>query len=293
MTVEDLARVINELLPEPHAGLLSGITFGTKASLAPALYDQLVTTGTLHIVALSGFNITILTSIVNVTLLPILGRRWSSLVTIGIIAGFIQFVGPSPSIVRAGIMGSVALLSVVFGRQQWALLSWIIAAGVMLLVDLSLIGNISFQLSIAASLGIILFSRSSGMVLKDEKAVRIGQDGGKNGAIQRRSASLLYYTSPIASFLRDDLRVTLAAQVFTTPLVFVHFQRISLISPVSNILIGWAIGPVTILGICAAIGGYVFPLVGKIIAVIAWVFLEYILKSIELTAQIPFASVGG
>ena len=60
-TLATFVEIINRVLPEPHAGLLSGILFGIKASISTELYDALVITGTLHIAALSGMNITILT----------------------------------------------------------------------------------------------------------------------------------------------------------------------------------------------------------------------------------------
>lgn len=62
-TLASVVASIYQVLPEPHAGLLAGILFGTKTSIAPDLYDALVVTGTLHIAALSGMNITILTKL--------------------------------------------------------------------------------------------------------------------------------------------------------------------------------------------------------------------------------------
>ena len=157
MSVADFSAVVNGILPEPHAGLLNGMLFGAKATLSKDLYDQLIQTGTLHIIALSGMNITILTNLVGITLLRFVSRRIASLLTIGGILFFVWFVGPSPSIVRAAIMGSISLFAVVSGRQYWPLLSWILAVSVMILLNIQWLFDISFQLSALATLGIILF----------------------------------------------------------------------------------------------------------------------------------------
>ncbi|MFZ5844938.1 MAG: ComEC/Rec2 family competence protein, partial [Patescibacteria group bacterium] len=167
-TVQALTSVVNQLLPEPHAGLLNGILFGTKAMLSKELYQALVTTGTLHIVALSGMNITILINLVHLLFLGFISRRLSSLLTMGVITGFVWFVGPSASVVRAAIMGGIGLLAVVFGRQTWAILSWLLAVSTMLLLNFSWLTDLSFQLSALATLGIILFGKGSAAEVGNE-----------------------------------------------------------------------------------------------------------------------------
>ncbi|MCJ7826429.1 ComEC/Rec2 family competence protein, partial [Patescibacteria group bacterium] len=161
LSVSDFTHIIECVLPEPHAGLLSGVLFGTKMSIDPVLKQALVTTGTLHIIALSGMNITILTSIVNISLLWLFPRKIASIATIVVIIGFILFVGPSASVIRAGIMGGVSLLAIIFGKNLWALWSWGMAVVGMLLVRPMWITDLSFQLSVLASLGIICFGKPS------------------------------------------------------------------------------------------------------------------------------------
>jgi competence protein ComEC len=111
-TVSGLTSIINELLPEPHAGLLAGLLFGTKSTLPRDFYTALIASGTLHIVALSGENITIMESLIGMILLPLVGKRIASFLTIVMIMWFVWFVGPSSSIIRAAIMGSLSLIAV-------------------------------------------------------------------------------------------------------------------------------------------------------------------------------------
>lgn len=258
--------LLNSYLPEPHASLLNGILFGTKSSMPISFYNSLVSTGTLHIIALSGMNISILINMIAKITIGI-GKKWSVLATLAVITLFVLFVGPSPSVVRAAIMGSLSLLAVFFGRQNWGLLSLFLAGGAMLLYDLSLIGNISFQLSFLATLGIILAT-------------------GKRECQKKRSRlqQFIYY-------FRENLKLTVAAQIFTLPVIFHHFHRISLISPLANLLIGWSIQYLMILGFAAGLAGFLFWPVGWVLSWTVWVLLEYVIVVIEILARIPGASV--
>lgn len=260
-TVTTLTGVIGRMLPEPHAGFLSGILFGTRATMTKGLIDAFVITGTIHVVALSGQNLSIFTGVLANRLASLFSRRLSSLLIIFLLVWFLWFVGPSPSLIRAVIMGSLTLLAVIFGRRNLSLLSLILAVGIMLLLNPSWISDLSFQLSVLATLGIIVF-------------------GGK-GTIH----------SKWWSFIVDDLRITLAAQLLTTPLIFFQFHRISLVAPLTNVLIGWTMPILMGLGWIAGIAGYVWLPLGILPAWGSWVLLTYVMRVVEVTAGFPLASV--
>lgn len=255
MTVASLTSVLGQLLPEPHAGLLAGLLFGSKASLSNQLYNALVSSGTIHIIALSGMNITIIMDIVAKLLMPLVGKRIAGVIMLFGIVWFVSFVGASSTIVRAAIMGSISLLSILFGRQYWAILSWALAIGIMLLVNFEWLFEISFQLSAAATLGIIVFNKKQ-----------------KN-------------------IFWENLHLTLAAQVFTIPLILFYFRRISLIAPLSNVAIGLIIAPLTVLGWITAIVGSIWLPLGQVIAWFDWALLQYLITVIIFIGRIPFASL--
>lgn len=264
LSVHFFVSLINQLMPEPHAGLLAGILFGVKAALSKSFTDELIVTGTIHIVALSGMNITILAAIVTTTLSGFVSRRVASLLTIVIIIGFVLLVGPSASIVRAAIMGIITMLGLVWGRQVWALWSLFLAAGIMLLVNFSWLFELSFQLSFFATLGILLFGQETQAIPKTGRW----------------------------DFIKEELRVTLAAQVFTIPIIMFHFHRISLVAPLTNLLIGWTIPYITALGIIAVLAAWVWLPLGYIAGWAVWVFLEYLILAVQITSRIPFAGIG-
>ena len=148
--------LIGRLLPEPQAGLLLGILFGVQTQLPRDLYEALITTGTIHVVVLSGQNIAILTAFLSEVLL-IFGRKTSILLTLLAIGMYVWFVGFEPPIIRAAIMASLILFSVYFGKQSWSLLTLFFTVSMMLFVNPQFIEDRSFQLSVAATLGILLF----------------------------------------------------------------------------------------------------------------------------------------
>ena len=266
-TLESFTHIINQLLPEPHASLLAGMLFGIKRSMPNEFYQALITTGTLHVIALSGTNIVLLMRLVAALTLGVASRRVSSLLTVLFIILFILFVGPSPSVVRAGLMGSLTLFAVYFGRRNWSLLSLFVASLIMFLIRPDWIYSLSFQLSFGATLGIILF-------------------GGQNNV----SVYSSFYTTLKRSLIAD-LRLTLAAQVFTIPLILYYFGRVSLISPLTNLATGWLVGPIMIMGFVVVIIGMIWLPLGRLASLVVWVPLALFVTIVRFCAELPFASI--
>lgn len=264
--------LINSYFPEPEASLLSGMLFGKTQGFSKDFYTALITTGTVHVVALSGTNISILTNVISRITYP-LGRKLSSLISLLSISGFILFVGPSPTIVRAGIMAGLSLIALYFGRQSLALLSLCFAGIVMVIVSPEVLKDISFQLSFLATLGIVVLGPRLG------KPIKLTKSYTKNIYIEAKH------------FFITNFKTTLAAQVATLPIIIFTFGRISLIAPISNLLIGWTISPIMVLGLLTSIVGiFVFPL-GQVIAWFSYIFLHYFVIVVKLTGELPFASL--
>ncbi len=254
------SRQTNQLLPEPQASLLNGILWGEQKQMPKDFYEALRRTGTLHVIALSGMNITILVNLLGKMSL-FLGRKPSILISLFSVIIFIWFVGAPVSAVRAGIMGGLSLLAVYFGRKDWALLSLILAAGIMLIFNPGWLTNIGFQLSFLATLGIIL----------------LGSSGG-------RGAGFLFS-------VKENLRTTLAAQVFTLPIILYNFKQISLVAPLTNVAVLWVVQYVMVLGFVLSLMAVVFLPLAYPLAWIIWVPLTFFIKIVELTAEIPLAAI--
>ncbi len=271
-SVDGLTTVVQSLLPEPHGGLLAGLLFGTKATLSREFYDALVTSGTLHIIALSGMNVTIIMDMIASVIQSRVGKRWASVVSIMTVVWFVWFVGPTPSIVRAAIMGAISLIAIISGRQYWAIFSWVLTVVIMLMVR-PLWGNeLSFQLSALATLGIILFGKTSQHTSENTQG---------SPSVNMHMKRMIY----------NNVHLTLSAQVFTIPLILFHFHRVSLVAPLANLAIGWVIAPLTMLGWFTVVLGWVFLPLGYVISWIDWVLLEYMIRVVQVASMIPMASI--
>lgn len=265
-TTNLFSQKTNKLLPEPQTSLLNGILWGSKETMPSNFYEALRRTGTLHIIALSGMNITILVALIG-KLTLFWGRKKSILLTLLSIFVFIGFVGPSASVVRAGIMGSLTLIAIYFGRRDWSLLSLVLAAGIMLIFFANWLTDVGFQLSFLATLGIILFASKP----ESQKARGVMEGILKN--------------------TKENLRITLAAQIFTLPVMLITFKQLSLVAPVTNVLVLWIVQPIMILGFVLSLVSLVFSPLAYPLAWIIWLPLTYFIEVVKLTAKLPFASL--
>jgi competence protein ComEC len=245
MGPEVFTSVINSYLPEPHASLLNGILFGLSLKTADLFYNQLKMVGLLHIVVLSGMNITILAAI-TASVTGFLDKRVSILITMLTIIGFILFVGPKAPIVRAGIMGILALLAISYGRRSLAMYSLLVSFLIVATIWPGWISTLSLQLSYMATLGIILFGGS-------------------------------------------EFRTSIAAQAFTAPLIFFHFQQISFIAPLSNLFVAVSIPPLMIFGLLTATLGKINYFLGLIPSYICYAITSYIIFIVESLSKVPLA----
>ncbi|MCR4263105.1 MAG: ComEC/Rec2 family competence protein [Candidatus Roizmanbacteria bacterium] len=284
--LEHFISTINSLLPEPQASLLAGMLFGVRRDMPEDFYSALISTGTLHVIALSGMNISIIIRLLIGVFMSMLGRVIGIVLTLLAIMGFVILVGASPTIIRASIMGSLSLIAMWFGRKDLPLLSLFFAVSIMLIINNDLISSISFQLSVFATLGIILFAGNS------ETANKFLV---KNSPHPDTQYSLTVFLQKIwlmgTAFIKDDLRVTLSAQIFTAPLILFYFNRMSFISPIVNLATGWLVAPITYLGFMTVLLAQIWWPLGRLASLIVWVPLTLFIWIVETFSQVPFASI--
>ncbi len=255
---------INRLFPEPYASFEAGLLVGARKGIPADLMEKFNITGLTHIIAISGYNITIIIVFV-MWMLGGLPRMTGFAVAIGSIILFTLFVGASPAVVRASIMGILGLIALNSGRQNNIHLTILWSAAFMVLWNPKiLVHDVGFQLSFAAVMGLIYVAPH----------------------FEKYSKKL-----PEAFGCREAIIMTLSAQVMALPIIVYNFERLSLISPISNLLVAFAIPPAMLFGFAAVIFSFIFFPLAQILAYIAWGVLVYIVKIIELTALIPYASV--
>lgn len=253
-------NVVKKVLPSPHKELLLGMTIGDDGfSNLPTFNDMLRKTGTIHVVVVSGFNI----SLVYGLLFKIFGSPYKlrNLVFAGI--GALVYAGISgfdPPVIRSWIMGSIFTLGKYYGRKIDTLQVLMFSAIIMLLINPLYLISLSFQLSFLATLGLVLFSE--------------------------RISKLM----PNNNVLFQDLTATLSAQTLVVPLLMYRFGTLSLISPIVNMLILWTVPLITVLGGLLLILGWI-PVIGDILGFACFLPLEFFTFMVEMFSKIPFAQI--
>lgn len=267
-------EVLSQIFPEPESALLRGILLGDESGLSPELEDAYALTGTAHIIAISGFNMVILASLVTALCTRRLGSWRGGLLAILVLTLYTILVGASASVVRAAIMGSFSIMGASIRRHGNALNSLGLSVLLMMLFNPHLPWDVGFQLSAAATLGLALFAGPLQARLQRFLEARLGEESAKR----------------LSGALGEYFLVTLAAQIFTLPLIAFHFRQISALFLIANPLILPAQPAVMVLGLVAMVAGLLAPLLGRALAWLAWPFAAYTNRMVTWLASLAPAS---
>ena len=266
--------IIEDLLPSPQAPLLSGILLGVESQIPPDVREAFNRTGTSHIIAISGANIIVVIQVLLRSLQPITGKRRARLLTISGVGFYTILVGADPAVVRAAIMGSLSLIAMQTGRKAHGLTSLAFSIWLMSLVNPTILWDVGFQLSVAATAGLVLFADDFARALE---AV-LARGFAENSARQ------------IAHWLSEPVTIGLAAQITTTPLILFYFGRFSLISFIANVLILPVQAYIMIWGWITVGIGSVWLLGGQVLAAVLWIPLTYTLEIVRSLSRLDWAS---
>ncbi len=266
---------IYRMFPDPESSLMAGILLGVDTGLTQELQQAFKNTGTAHIIAISGFNISIIAGLFMTFFSKFLGPRRGSILAIAGIAFYTLLVGADAAVVRAAIMGSLALFAKQVGRRQLALNTLLAVALGMTLVNPLYLWDVGFQLSFFATLGLILYADPFSQFA--------------NRIITRYFPSSA--AEKFAELFSEFVLLTLAAQVTTIPIMAYHFQRISLVSFIANPFILPAQPAVMILGGLAVLLGLIWLPLGQLAAWVAWPFVVYSIRMVEIFNSIPHGTI--
>jgi competence protein ComEC len=260
-----LRKVIEQTLLPPQSSVLKAIFLGDRFGLSNELKEKLNISGTRHIVAISGMHMIIMSQILLFLALGIgLWRGQAFYFVLFFLVLYIIMIGAPASAVRAGLMAGLLLLAQKVGRLRSADKAVVFAATVMLAVNPSLLkADVGFQLSFMACLSIIYLKP-----ILDAKTAN--------------------WPNPFR--FKDILTMTLAAQLGTLPILIFHFGRLSLISPLANLLIVPFLPLIMISGIVLSFAGLVWLGLAKIIAWPVWFLLSYLVKVVDCLASFSLAA---
>ncbi|MCB9147732.1 MAG: ComEC/Rec2 family competence protein [Caldilineaceae bacterium] len=281
--------LLNRLLPEPYAALANGMLLGIEAGIPDDLYEQFNLTGTSHTIVISGSNVQIIAALFMALGQRLFGRKraiWPTLMGIGCYA---LLVGGDAAVLRAAGMGALFVIATHLGRTSTAIISLAVACWLMMIQNPLTFWDVGFQLSSAATAGLILFSND---VTNLFAKIWPGFSGGHlladatHGSIAGKAKGLL------AGFLQDGLLVTIAANLTTLPLVVYYFGRLSVVSFLTNLIVSPVQGFIMIWGSIAILVGVAgLTWVAWLLLLMPWLSLVWTVFTVRWTAALPYGSV--
>jgi len=265
------------ILPEPQASLAQGMVLGMRGNISDDLKHELSVSGTAHILAISGLNFTIIAGMMVSAGVWLFGRRhyiyiWLAFAVIWFYA---LMTGMPDTVIRSAIMASVFLAAELLGRQKNVHAALFFCAALMAGLNPAVLWSLSFQLSFLAMLGLIyltplfqkLFERFSGPWPEE------------GGAVPGFVKAVL-----------DSIAVSCGALLLVWPVIAFNFEIISVVSPISTLLVAPVLSPVILAGGLVSAVSLVNIDAAQIIGWVLWIFLSYMLWVIHIFAAIPFSA---
>ncbi len=253
-----IETTINRMLPEPNAALLVGLLVGSGGGMPDDLRTALVAAGLTHVVVASGYNVSLVAAALR-GLIRIPGPFGALPPLLGVWIFAFLAGGTAPSL-RAALMASLALLAGQTGRGTDALLAFVLAAGAMLVLDPRLVLDLSFQLSGLATLGLIALS-----------------------------PRIIPLVARLPRFIGEPFANTLAAELVTAPLLALTFFRVSLIAPITNLIVAPFIPLATIGGALGVGLGALLPITAPLVGALLLVPTGVIVAVAEVAGAVPHA----
>lgn len=258
--IKNIGRVISP----PENYLADGLILGSKGGFDESMRAEFITTGTIHIIALSGYNVTIVAESTMKILGLIFARSVGIVVGIIVIILFIFLAGASSTAIRAGIMAVIALFARMTGRTYDAGRALVIAALIMIAYDLRVLTDISFQLSFIATFGVLFVTPKVIMWVR---------------------------FLPMRFGFRELVATTIAATLTVLPILLYKTGILSIVSLPANILILPFIPITMFFSFIVGLLGFISPIVSYPFAYTAHILLSYILGTIHFFASLSFASI--
>lgn len=250
-------------LPENAQALLPGMLYGDRSGQDQALSEAMKTSGLSHLTAVSGSNIALIAAIVlSILRVFSIPRVASAVLMIGAVALFTWFVGPDPSVLRASLMGSIAVLSLLAGRGQVSLGILSLSGSILLLIEPSLGAEPAFALSVLATLGIILLSPALTELLEQF----------------------------LPSWLAELTAICCAAQFTCLPVIIALNANFSLYSLPTNLLVGPMLPLITAVGMVCLLLCTPLPAVTHVLLWVPGLPAELIGQVAHFSAKLPGAA---
>jgi len=254
---------INKVLASPESDLGSGLVLGVRGGFDEEVKQELINTGTIHIVALSGYNVSIIAEAVIKFFGLMLPANFAIVLSIIIIILFVLMTGAGSTIIRAGIMAIIMLFGRLTGRTYLAGRALVITGLVMIVFSPAIITDMSFQLSFIATAGVLFITPK---IIKFFRFI------------------------PSRFGLREIVSSTISASISVLPLLLYLTGVFSVVSIPTNTIIALVIPYAMLLVFLTGISGFIFPTISLLFGYLANFALSFILLVIHFFGSLSFSS---
>lgn len=255
---------LNQVLAEPYAALQAGIILGAKRNIPDSLMSAFNRDGLTHIVAVSGYNLMIVVSALALIFMPF-SRRFAFWGSICFIIFFTILTGAPASVLRAAVLAILVLWCKILGRRPYYPILILLAGVLMLLFNpYALKNDLSFQLSFLAFIGLTMLS-------------------------PKISSIRIVNKSP--NIIKSAFSETISAQILVLPILLLNFGILSFVAPLANILVLPTVPTSMFLGFLAGGLGIIYLPLGRLVGLLAFIVLKYIIVVTEFLSRFSFSAV--
>ncbi len=278
---------VKDCLPPEQSGFVNALLTGDQTGITAEQKDNFRAAGISHIIVVSGFHLSVLSQMIMAVLCFLMNKRKrpAALISAVFVFLYMAVVGFSPSVVRAGIMQILFLFGTACIRNADSVNSLAVAAFVICFIHPYAAGDVGFLLSFTASLGIILISQKIAVYLKEHMQPR-------DDLSEPKQIHFRKFIKPLADGIISITAVTVAASVFTLPIMILYFKQLSVYAVLSNIMVSFV---VSVLIVCAVIMLICsVSIVSFLVAPLAFlcaVLTDYILWAADFVASLPFSTI--
>jgi len=251
-------ETIYDLMPFPESSVLSGILLGIESGIPDYLWDAYRASGTIHIIAISGFNITLIAQLISRSFRRLFSWKISLAATVSAILFYTLLVGADLPVIRAAIMGVIVLPAYQIGRRTIGIHNLTLAGAAMLIINPFLLWNISFQLSFLATLALLTLVNPIDNLIRQILEKRL-------------PAHSVDKFMPVVTIFTT----TFSASLVVFPILFRLNAELSLTSLFANFLIAPLQPTIMVLGGLAVLFGLAIPPIGRLLGMFAWPFVAF------------------
>jgi competence protein ComEC len=284
----DGEQTLNRLLSQEVSPLASALVVGRRMSLDTELKDQLLETGTIHLLSVSGLHLGIVATTMLILSASFGFGRSMQVVAVGTVCFlFAAITGGQPPVLRAAILVATMLTSLLVNRRQWPLNTLAFAALILMLLDPTNLMQVGVSLSFISVATLVCSSRTNDPAAREIEAALTTQAQIDALIDQTRTPRMLWIRKHIRQ-TKDLAWISLCVTFTTTPLTWLHFNLVSPVAVIANLLLGLPTAVALVSGLIAVVLGWVAEPLAIIPAFVCDVTLKLMCLIVESLSELPF-----